>query len=171
MASFPERLNNLLTHRNLKGSDLAEATGIDPGAISMYLRGRREPSFKSLLKIASILNTSLDYLCGVSDNREEHTIIRSVPDITCVVKDLSTLDSDKFDTIARYVNLLSNENIAFIIKERTNTEVSDDNNSEQGYYRYQKIMDELFVIGSLTEKEEKKLIRQIHFIKFERGNL
>lgn len=42
----------------------ASETGLSPGTISNYLRGRRTPTAQALCKIADFFDMSLDELCG-----------------------------------------------------------------------------------------------------------
>ena len=59
-------------------------------------KGKREPSFENLVKLASILGTSTDYLLGTSDNyidlEDFETLIKKLPEeeITKLIQDKVT---------------------------------------------------------------------------------
>ena len=48
--------------------DLAEEVGVSGAAVSRYLNGEREPSAGILARIAKVLNTTVDYLQGLTDD-------------------------------------------------------------------------------------------------------
>ena len=70
MAKFSERLNEALTRRGMRPSDLAKATGIGEGAISQYRKGAYKATQINLEKMAHTLNVSIPWLMGVDDNPE-----------------------------------------------------------------------------------------------------
>jgi transcriptional regulator with XRE-family HTH domain len=47
--------------------ELAHRSGLGPGAINHFVRGRRLPSLDNFLKLAESLNVSADYLLGRTD--------------------------------------------------------------------------------------------------------
>lgn len=64
---FGVRLKNLRVKHNISQQDLATMIGLTRTAISNYEIGKTEPSFIILSKIATIFNTSTDYLIGRID--------------------------------------------------------------------------------------------------------
>ncbi|MEJ2445726.1 MAG: helix-turn-helix transcriptional regulator [Exilibacterium sp.] len=82
MAEFSERLRLLRSARNIKQSRLAELLGISPRSYNRWERGGNLPHLDMLIKIADILQVSLDELVGrtkpSSDiaihNHELHTL-------------------------------------------------------------------------------------------------
>ena len=64
VATVSERLQKIMTERNIKQADLARATGISRGAISNYVLGRYEPKADIIGKLASALNCSATWLWG-----------------------------------------------------------------------------------------------------------
>lgn len=69
MASFSDRLRELRLKKNLKQKQVADALGISESAYGYYEQGRREPSQESLVKLAEILNTSVDYLLTGTESK------------------------------------------------------------------------------------------------------
>lgn len=57
---FGLRLRELLKNRGMKSKHLADKLGVQPPAVSRWLRGR--PGSKHLIRIAAVLEVDLDYL-------------------------------------------------------------------------------------------------------------
>lgn len=60
---FFDRLSDF----NVVSKELTAATGISPGNISDWKKGRSKPSIDTIIKIADYLNCSVDYLLGRTD--------------------------------------------------------------------------------------------------------
>lgn len=67
---FSERLKNLRKKVGLTQVDVAGKLGISQQAYASWERGVKKPTQENLVKIAQILNVSVDYLVG---NLEERT--------------------------------------------------------------------------------------------------
>lgn len=63
------RLKKLREEKGLKQSDLAKIFNISPSSIGMYETDKREPDDELKLKFAEYFNVSIDYLMGITDNR------------------------------------------------------------------------------------------------------
>ena len=61
---MPNRIKDLREDRNLRQSDLAQATGIDQRTISNYETGKSNTDSYALIKLADFFNVSIDYLVG-----------------------------------------------------------------------------------------------------------
>lgn len=66
---FSERLKNLRKQAHLTQVDVAEKLGISQPAYASWERGAKKPTQDNLVKIAQVLNVSIDYLV---DNSDEH---------------------------------------------------------------------------------------------------
>lgn len=64
---FPERLCSLMEQHDIGTGALARALYISPSAVSAYRSGKRTPDLRILSEICRILDTSADYLLGLSD--------------------------------------------------------------------------------------------------------
>lgn len=60
------RKSNKLTMR-----ELGEKVGVSESAISQYETGKREADFETIIKIAEVLDCSIDYLLGRTDQKEK----------------------------------------------------------------------------------------------------
>ncbi|WP_226957180.1 helix-turn-helix domain-containing protein [Streptococcus agalactiae] len=64
---FAERLVELRKKNDLTQQELADRIGINRGAYSNWENGKREPSFSKLIELSKLLNTTPNYLLGISD--------------------------------------------------------------------------------------------------------
>lgn len=92
MSKFNTVLSDLRKNRNLSQRALSDALGLSHSTIGMYESGQREPNFETLKKIASFFNVSIDYLLGLTDDKNDfehknnlneivYTQLRSLNDI------------------------------------------------------------------------------------------
>ncbi|MDO5328209.1 MAG: helix-turn-helix transcriptional regulator [Clostridia bacterium] len=65
MVNFGERLKLLRQAKGLTQKQLAVQLGISKSVVSSYENGFRYPSYEVLAKLASVFNTTTDYLLGV----------------------------------------------------------------------------------------------------------
>ena len=65
---FGQRLKAIRTEKGLKQSDLSESLGTDFRSVSNWERGVSAPNLDLLVKLADILDVSLDYLAGRKDD-------------------------------------------------------------------------------------------------------
>ncbi|TPE68008.1 helix-turn-helix domain-containing protein [Halalkalibacterium halodurans] len=63
-----KRIREMRERRGLTQDQLAEYLKVQPPNISNYERGKSTPPIKKLEQMATILNTSIDYLLGKTDN-------------------------------------------------------------------------------------------------------
>lgn len=71
--AFSKRLNQKLADLNYTNKDLHDKTEISEGAISNFVNGKRIPNRYDLEKIANALNTSDNYLLGLTDCTDRST--------------------------------------------------------------------------------------------------
>ena len=68
---FSERLKDLRKQAGLTQVDVAEKLGISQPAYASWERGVKKPTQENLVKIAQILNVSVDYLVGNSEEKAD----------------------------------------------------------------------------------------------------
>lgn len=66
--TFPERIIQLKTDRDLLQKDIAAAIGLSLRAYQYYEKGQKEPTLSVLVRLADFFEVSLDYLVGRSDD-------------------------------------------------------------------------------------------------------
>lgn len=64
MTIFPERLKQLRLKKGLTQTELGEKVGVKQNTFTNWENGKREPSFENLIKLADLLEVSLDWLFG-----------------------------------------------------------------------------------------------------------
>ena len=64
---FSERLRTARELRKLSQAELAQASDLQPSAISHFETGGRSPSFDNLKRLADALKVTTDFLIGRSD--------------------------------------------------------------------------------------------------------
>lgn len=69
MKNFGKRLTMLLEEKNMTQSELAEKAHTTNATISRYITGEREPKVENVIAIANCLDTSVDYLLGVTEEK------------------------------------------------------------------------------------------------------
>lgn len=68
---FSERLKDLRKQAGITQVDVAEKLGISQPAYASWERGVKKPTQENLVKIAQILNVSVDYLVGNSEKKTD----------------------------------------------------------------------------------------------------
>lgn len=96
MEKFSYRLIVLMEDFNMSQVDLSNKIGISNVTISSrYLSGDRIPRLDVITKIASAFNVSVDYLLGLSDDRNgEDANTNTDVDIALLAKNLFGLDGN-----------------------------------------------------------------------------
>lgn len=67
MSIFSERLKEVRRLREITQKEMAIYLNISENAYQNYEYGKREPNYKSLIKLCQKLNVSADYLIGLTD--------------------------------------------------------------------------------------------------------
>jgi putative transcriptional regulator len=68
---FSERLKTLRKEARLTQVDVAEKLGVSQPAYASWERGIKKPTQENLVKIAQVLNVSVDYLVGLSEEKTD----------------------------------------------------------------------------------------------------
>ena len=64
MTIFTERLKELRLKKGLTQTELGEKVGVKQNTFTNWEKGKREPSFENLIKLADLLEVTLDWLFG-----------------------------------------------------------------------------------------------------------
>ena len=64
MTIFTERLKELRLKKGLTQTELGEKVGVKQNTFTNWEKGKREPSFENLIKLADLFEVSLDWLFG-----------------------------------------------------------------------------------------------------------
>ena len=94
MDKFSYRLTVLLDEHNMTQTQLAKKIGTSNVTICRYLTGERVPRLDVVTKIADVFKISLDYLLGLSDDKNiQNSSENSDLSIDIIIKNLFSLDS------------------------------------------------------------------------------
>ena len=69
--AFAERLKELRKQAHLTQVELAKRLGIGQSSYADWERGKKKPTQDNLVKIAQVLNVSVDYLVGNSEEKSD----------------------------------------------------------------------------------------------------
>jgi transcriptional regulator with XRE-family HTH domain len=69
---FSERLKTSRKEVGLTQVELAEILKVSNGTVGMWETGKREPKFDTMAHLSRVLNKSVDYLLGLSENKSPH---------------------------------------------------------------------------------------------------
>lgn len=70
MSVFSDRMKKKRLEKNVSQRELASKMAWHKNTIQRYEDGTNEPTISKAIEIAKALETSLDYLTGLSDNEE-----------------------------------------------------------------------------------------------------
>ena len=79
---FAQRLFDLRESKNIKRQEMAESLGISRASLEYYEKGKRKPDIEMVIKIASYLSVSTDYLLGITDAKTNNKDIQFICDYT-----------------------------------------------------------------------------------------
>jgi len=83
---IPERLRAARLERLLDQGQLGTRAGMPATSISLFESGKRTPNVDNLIRLANVLEVSLDYLTGRSDDPSSHVGGGGVPQHQLEVK-------------------------------------------------------------------------------------
>ena len=92
---FGERLKAVRKAKRLTQLDLSKRLDVSKGTISSYEQGISFPSIETLIKICHILDTSSDYLLGISDD---------------LPFKMGGLTDEQMDSVLQFVSLIEKAN-------------------------------------------------------------
>jgi len=95
MDRFSERLRQLRSERNITQTRLAELLDVDQRVYSRWERGVVTPHFDTIVKIADILNVSIDELAARNDSKDSNVDMK--------------IRNPELHKLCQKVNLLSDE--------------------------------------------------------------
>lgn len=116
-ATFAKQLRLLKDQRGLTQKEIADRLETTEATISRYVSGDRTPSIETAVELASMLNVSMDTLCGIDPPAVE----RQSPEITILVNCYkSASDEDRrvlWSLLNRYMSTEQRTVIALVTEE------------------------------------------------------
>lgn len=86
---FPARLKELRLNANLSQKEFADSIGLSPMSISSYETGNKTPSIDTAIRIAEKYNCSIDWLCGLRDEKDSKYTLETYSDLIKFLVELS----------------------------------------------------------------------------------
>lgn len=100
-AVFSERLKAARIKAELSQKGLSEQSGVSPLSISGYESSTKNPNLSSAYALASALNVSLDWLCGLSEENATETSASSTKDyLLFTTRVIDTITDESFLKLA-----------------------------------------------------------------------
>lgn len=103
-----ERIHNIIDDQRITQTKLAEDIGIKLPRLNNYMTGQAKFPSEIIKKIAEVLNTSTDYLLGLTDNPEQP--IRLSKTEKLMIKTLRTLFRDRQEAVHNQVQFFQKQN-------------------------------------------------------------
>lgn len=159
MNYFTDKLKALRKEKKLTQKEFAEMLGIKQNSYSDWETGKNEPNLENIIKIAKILNTSTDYLLGLTDISERELKTRSIEELKELgeekVKETIKIEGD--ETVDQFI-------IAFLKEPNRNKEeifdeiAGTDDKIKRDIYRdfYWRAIGKLTDYGNTLETNDTK---------------
>lgn len=97
LTNFPQKLREERKKRGYTQEEMAKLLAIGQSAYAKWENGRTEPTLDNIIKLANILDVTVDYLLGRSDNFS-NTIVLSKNNMKSFSKRLKELRLEKNQT-------------------------------------------------------------------------
>ncbi|HEM9532901.1 TPA: helix-turn-helix transcriptional regulator [Streptococcus agalactiae] len=123
LTNFPQKLREERKKRGFTQQEVADKIGINRGSYSNWENGKREPTLDNIIKLANILDVTVDYLLGRSDNFS-NTIVLSKNNMKSFSKRLKELRLEKNQTQRQLADELGVNRVNVTRWEKGNTEPS-----------------------------------------------
>ena len=71
--SYNERMKDLREDKDLSQQQLAKLIGLSDVTVQSYEYGKSEPKISTLIKMAELYGTSIDYIAGLTDDKTPYS--------------------------------------------------------------------------------------------------
>ncbi|WP_444313577.1 helix-turn-helix domain-containing protein [Megamonas funiformis] len=168
---FTENLKKYREKADLSKAELARLLGLKYNTYNNYEMGTGEPKLDILVKIANILNVSIDDLVGRTPADEDERLKKTINDLLVLVNKKLGIDYKAIkinDTNIVFANLSSEDKFEFAINKNELISIINDMKTQsainEGYLLFDKVFDnetialydklnEIFENGQITSKE------------------
>lgn len=89
---FSERLKELRLSLNMTQKDFADKIDVTAAALSAYENNQKNPSIAVAKRIAETFKISLDWLCGISDQKKLNKKIETYADLIRIINQILETD-------------------------------------------------------------------------------
>lgn len=105
LAILTDRVRKKMEDLRVNQAQLAKLAGITPGALSQILSKERTPSSGVLVKLATALSVSVDYLVGRADDVDLSDLLQN-EDAQMLFRDLTNLSPSDKEQIRMMMEIL-----------------------------------------------------------------
>jgi transcriptional regulator with XRE-family HTH domain len=102
---FIDRLRDHMVSKGLSQAGLARTAEISPAVLSMYFSGTRTPNREALMRLANVLDCSVDYLVGRKSKSEIADLVQQEK-IGELITEFSALTANDQKRIMDMIRLL-----------------------------------------------------------------
>ena len=106
---FSYRLKQLREKAGLTQDELAKKLNLTQSTIAYYENGKKMPTLENAMIIAKLFNVTLDYLLGLSTDKNEKTLKQSKKITSAADKfseDMNNLSPKSQEELKKYIELL-----------------------------------------------------------------
>ena len=101
------KIKQLLEIRKMSKQHLADAVGITTNTLRNYEKGKNEPLLKTVIKMAEVLNCSLETLAGL-DNKNIIDKKMLPVDKQKLIDEILNLESEKVPSVLAFIKVINN---------------------------------------------------------------
>lgn len=128
---FGNRLRALRMQRKVASAYVADRVGIARSTYTGYETQQRYPPLETLGKIAAVLNTSTDYLIGLTDNPEPKELPKNMKDYFNAIRDINwdgvPLSNEDLKPIRDILQMVTKDRLPKILEEYKEQEPEEEN--------------------------------------------
>ena len=94
LSVFAERLRNLRNELGISQTEFVDGIGITASSLSAYEKNSKIPSIGVVKKIAEKYNVSIDWLCGLSEDKQINQEIKTYSDLFKVIRKINNVSEN-----------------------------------------------------------------------------
>ena len=104
LSVFAERLRNLRNELGISQTEFVDGIGITASSLSAYEKNSKIPSIGVVKKIAEKYNVSIDWLCGLSEDKQINQEIKTYSDLFKVLRKINNVSENFCEFESEYNN-------------------------------------------------------------------
>ena len=94
LSVFAERLRNLRNELGISQTEFVDGIGITASSLSAYEKNSKIPSIGVVKKIAEKYNVSIDWLCGLSEDKQINQEIKTYSDLFKMLRKINNVSEN-----------------------------------------------------------------------------
>ena len=126
LSVFAERLRNLRNELGISQTEFVDGIGITASSLSAYEKNSKIPSIGVVKKIAEKYNVSIDWLCGLSEDKQINQEIKTYSDLFKMLRKINNVSENFCRFEGDYYEYSDTCKGAVIFNNRVMAEMLDD---------------------------------------------